>query len=240
MKLFCGHRGIIAVGVAAALVLAGCGDMPEFYDEDTLAGKLEYLAPNTAQNPHTIPLDSSVSINMESAAARTAWAAINSTIESKEKFVVLDLRLCTAPQTLTGAFGDIIHANKYIKGFILPATLTGIGRSAFFGCGYLTGVTIPDSVTTIADSAFERCSSLASVTIPASVTTIGNHAFYNATPSLNGVTFGGDGTSFSLDSSDESFPDSASLNSVYSTGGAGTYIRTYNPSTWTRTWTKQK
>jgi hypothetical protein len=230
------NRGFVAIlTISLTLTLAGCGDVSggDFYNQTTLADKLESLAPNTAQNPYTIALSTSVSINMESAAARTAWATINSTIAAKERFVVLDLRSCTAPETLTGTFGDIIYVNQYIKGIILPSTLTSIGRGAFSGCLYLTGVTIPASVTDIADSAFEGCSGLASVTIPASVRSIGNHAFYTSSISLTSVTFGGSVTSFIHDSANESFPSSASLYSVYSTGGAGTYVRTYY------TWAKQ-
>jgi hypothetical protein len=224
----------LAGALALALLVAGCGNISGggFYDEYTLAGKLESLAPNTAQDPYTIALDSSVSINMESTAARGAWATINSTIAGKEKFVVLDLRRCAAPETLTGNFGGIIHDNEYIKGIILPSTLTSIGRSAFSGCLYLTGVTIPNSVTSIEESAFEGCSGLASVTIPDSVTSIGNHAFYNSPASLTGVTFGGSGTSFIHNSSNDSFPYSANLYAAYSTGGAGTYVR--DRSIWTK------
>jgi hypothetical protein len=228
MKPFYKHMGTIVV----ALTLAGCDAVGGFYNENTLANKLESLAPNTAQDPYTIALDSSISINMESAAVRDAWTAINSTIESNEKFVVLDLRHCIAPETISGDFGNIIHYNKYIKGIILPTGLTSIGRNAFSGCGYLTSVIIPNSVSSIGEGAFERCLGLASVTIPASVSSIGNYAFFNASPSLTSVTFGGAETSFTRDSSIESFPYSASLYSAYSADGVGTYVR--NWSTWTK------
>jgi hypothetical protein len=164
---------------------------------------------------------------LETTSVQAAWAAINSTIADKEKFVVLDLRRCTAPETLTGDFGGIIYDNEYIKGIILPTTLTSIGRGAFSGCLYLTGVTIPIGVTGIGDGAFEWCSALTGVTIPAGVTSIGKHAFYNSPASLYSVTFGGSGTNFICDSFDESFPYSASLYLAYSADGAGTYVRTY-------------
>jgi hypothetical protein len=160
-------------------------------------------------------------------------AKLNSTIEDKEKFVVLDLSLCTSPETITGSFGDIIYDNEYIKGIILPFALTGIGRNAFAGCRYLTGVTIPNSVTSIGDSAFSGCALLTGVTIPDSVLSIENHAFYTTSESLISVTFGGSETSFKRDSSNESFPSSASLYMEYSEDGAGTYIRTW------ATWMKQ-
>jgi hypothetical protein len=224
---------VLAGAAALAVLVAGCEMSGEFSDQDTLADKLKSLTPNTAQDPYTIALDSSVSINMESAAVRDAWAAISSTIESKEKFVVLDLRRCTAPETITGSFGDIIYDNKYIKGITLPPALTSIGRNAFSGCLYLTSVTIPSSVTSIGDSAFEWCSGLAGVTIPAGVSTIGNHAFYTTTASLTNVTFGGSQTSFIRDDYSGSFPYSASLYSSYSAGGAGTYVLNWI------TWTKQ-
>jgi hypothetical protein len=215
------------------LLIAGCGMVLNggFYDEDTLGGKLEGLEPNTAQDPYTIALNSSVSIKMDTTAAQNAWASINATIADNKKFVVLDLRLCSAPTTISGGFGDIIYANQYIKGIFLPATLTGIGRNAFAGCAYLTSVIIPTGVTSIAASAFSGCDSLASVTIPASVTSIGDHAFYTTTASLTSVTFGGSETSFSRDY-DESFPYSASLYSAYVVGGAGTYMR--NGRSWAK------
>jgi hypothetical protein len=226
-------RGILAAAVIA-LFVSGCGMTDDgLYGTTSLADKLESLAPNTAQNPYTIALDSSVSINMESATARDAWTTINSTIASKERFVILDLRQCVAAETIGGTFGNIIYDNEYIKGLSLPTTLTIIGRTAFFGCKYLTGVTIPNSVTTIEASAFEGCSGLASVTIPYSVASIGSRAFYNNPASLTNVTFGGSWTSFIMDS-DESFPYSASLYLAYSVGGAGTYERSWN------VWTKQK
>jgi hypothetical protein len=230
-----GTPAVVAVLVLAfTLLAAGCKMVvDEFYDEDTLAGKLESLESNTAQNPHTIALSSSVSINMESTTAHNAWATINSAIETNTKYVVLDLRRCAASETISGNFGNIIYDNEYIKGIILPSTLTSIGRIAFFGCSYLTSVIIPNSVSSIGDSAFERCSGLSSVTIPDSVSSIGSHAFYTTSASLTNVTFGGNETSFSYDY-DESFPYSASLYSVYSAGSAGTYVRNWN------TWTRQK
>jgi hypothetical protein len=205
--------------LAFALLVAGCGDIVDggLYDEYTLAGKLESLAPNTAQNPYTIALD----VDMETAAAYR-WVTINSTIADNEKFVFLDLSFCTAPATITSGFGDIIHENKYIKGIILPFPLTGIGRYAFAGCVYLTGVIIPNSVTSIGEGAFSGCTSLSSVTIPDSVLFIGDLAFSN-TP-LTSVTFEGSDTSFSYNSSTESFPYSVSLYWAYCDGGTGTYV----------------
>jgi hypothetical protein len=227
-------RGRLVAIAAVALLVAGCdvGDSG-LYNETSLADKLEKLEPNTAQDPYTIALSSSVSINMDAADARDAWTAITGTIADNAKFVVLDLRRCAAPETITGSFGGMIHDNEYIKGIILPPGLTGIGRSAFSGCGYLTGVIIPAGVTSIGESAFEWCLALAGMTLPASVSSIGSHAFYNTSPSLTAITFGGGETSFIYDAALESFPASASLYEAYSTGGAGTYIRTWY------TWTKQ-
>jgi hypothetical protein len=230
----------LAGAAAFALLVAGCGDVAIvfYYDEDTLAGKLENLEPNTAENPYTIMLSYSVSINIDSStAARDKWKNINSTIEDEKKFVVLDLSHCAAPETITGSFGDIIHDNKYIKGIILPAALTSIGISAFSSCGYLTGVTIPNSVTSIGNGAFAWCSSLTSVTIPASVSSIGIHAFYTTSVNLTRVTFEGSETSFIITpSSNGSFPYSENLYLVYSTSGAGTYVRDnyWGISTWTK------
>jgi hypothetical protein len=112
--------------MAFALLVAGCGNVVDdgFYDKATLADKLESLTPNTAQDPYTIVLNSSVSINMEAVAAREAWAAINSTIESKEKFVVLDLRRCAASETISGNFGSI-RRGDYVNGRHVVPVLGG-------------------------------------------------------------------------------------------------------------------
>jgi hypothetical protein len=228
----------LAVAMAIALLIAGCDNISGggFYNVDSLGGKLESLAFNTAQDPYTIALSSSVSINIGTAAssAYKAWVSINTTIEDNGKYVVLDLRRCTAPEVLTGALNGIIHGNQYIKGIWLPAALTGIGFNAFSGCSHLTSVIIPTSVTSIDENAFQGCSGLTGVTIPAGVASIGNHAFYNNPASLTNVTFAGDETSFvhNYNYANDSFPYSENLYWVYSEGGVGTYVRT--GSTWTK------
>jgi hypothetical protein len=62
MKPFYQFLGIITIGAVLALTLlvAGCEMSGEFYDQDTLADKLESLTPNTAQDPYTIVFITSI------------------------------------------------------------------------------------------------------------------------------------------------------------------------------------
>jgi hypothetical protein len=167
----------------------------------TLAGLTDYLnslPANTAAPPHTVVLDSTVTINTANTNLNGVWATINRKVQAAGKYVILDLSACTAvhgaaANTIQGNYSfptnnnfNVINSNIYIKSVTLPSTLTTIGNYAFFYCRDLTGsLTIPDSVTTIGDSAFSSCSGLTGpLTIPDSVTTIGDSAFRGC----NGLT----------------------------------------------------
>jgi len=84
-------------------------------------------------------------------------------------------------------------------------------------------------VTTIANMAFSECVFISNVTIPASVTMIELNAFYDCI-GLRSVTFGGAKTTFGWDD----FPSGKDLRTKYEAGGAGTYTRTANGTTWTK------
>jgi hypothetical protein len=125
------------------------------------------------------------------------------------------------------------------KNSVIPASVTSIGSWAFGGCTGLPSVTIPARVTRIGRYAFGGCTGLASVTIPASVTSIDSYAFDRCT-GLTSVTFatGSNITSDYFGSS--AFPQGTSvqggdnLRTAYLAGGAGTYTRTANGSSWTK------
>jgi hypothetical protein len=149
-----------------------------------LAAHLASLAANTAETPHTVALDSTVTIDTSETSESDVWATINSTVQAAEKYVILDLSACSATDNRiegnmnpTNNDFNIIKSNSYITGVVLPSTLTAIWAYAFSGCTGLTSVTIPEGVTLIGNYAFQSCTGLASVTIPSSVTLIGDLAF---------------------------------------------------------------
>jgi hypothetical protein len=206
-------------GMATVTVVSG-GDRVT----STLAGLVDTLyslADNTATNPHTVVLDSTVTINTADTSTIGVWATINRTVQAAGKYVILDISACTAVgNTIVGAYNpinnlfNIIRNNQYIKGITLPSTLTSIGSSAFYDCNRLTSVTIPGSVTSIEEGAFARCSGLTSVTFEAgsSITTAWSYNTFSSTY----FNFNGD-----------------SLWTAYTTGSkAGTYTR--SGSIWTQ------
>ncbi len=158
-----------------------------------LIERLNNLSGTSAESPGTVKLESGIINNI--------WGIINSTVQSKGKYVVLDLSDCTATNnTVIGSASpsgndmNIFQYNPYIKGLILPSTLETIGNNAFYYCQYLT-----------------------SIVIPASVTTIGNNAFYSSTQ-IERITFGAGG----MDTSAANFY--GNLSEAYTAGGQGTYI----------------
>jgi hypothetical protein len=152
-----------------------------------LSTALAGLSVNTAANPHTVKLDSSVTIDTSDYSYDGSifnpnytgiWATVNKTVKSAGKYVILDLSECSAegnritgplfsPSNPYGCNMNIIKDNSYIKGIALPYSLTRIGINAFYDCDWLTSVTIPASVTSIEEYAFYWCEGLTSVTMPA-------------------------------------------------------------------------
>jgi len=145
--------------------------------------------------------------------------------------------------------------------FAAGSQLQTIGREAFNRC-ILTSITIPASVTSIGDSAFGENSSLetvtfaagsqlqtigrwafggcifTSITIPASVTSIADNAFATCTDLIS-VIFGGSGVTIGDNVFPQRHPYGLStsgnnLKDAYTSGGAGTYTREVNGSTWAK------
>jgi len=134
---------------------------------------------------------------------------------------------------------------KYPEGktgntFTIPNGVTYIWYNAFSGCTSLTSLTIPNGVTDIWFDAFRGCTSLTSVIIGSGVDVIGGEAFEECS-NLTSVTFVAGSNIHDLNFGDNVFPEGAdgyggnTLKTAYSTGKAGTYTRTTNGSTWTKT-----
>ncbi|MDR1786966.1 MAG: leucine-rich repeat domain-containing protein [Treponema sp.] len=192
------------------------------YLSETLAS----LPANDEWDPHTLAFSSYVNIS-------SYWGSINSSIQTAKKYVILKFYVSSETDTITGSDNpsnndmNIIKNNEYIKGVILQGGITVIGRYAFRDCIYLTSVTIPSGLFYIYSGAFSGCTGLTSVTIPSNVKSIEGTAFYGCTR-LTSVTFTQSNISLEYDS----FP--GNLNTSYYYGGAGTYTRTIDGSTWTK------
>jgi hypothetical protein len=139
---------------------------------DGLEAHLDLLSENTAANPRTVTLASSVTIDTADASASGVWATINRAVRNAGKYVILDLSACAAVGNIiegnvtpTNNYFNIIQDNEYIKGVTLPSSLTSIGSHAFFGCSYLNSVPIGDGVTSIGSGAFAGCSGLTAFTV---------------------------------------------------------------------------
>jgi len=127
--------------------------------------------------------------------------------------------------------------------FSIPNSVTSIGNSAFKGCTNLTWLGI-NKVTSIEVEAFKSCTSLTSIFIPNSVTYIGDYAFDKCT-SLTSVTFASGSNIPNANFGNNVFPEGSSgdggdvLKTSYcypgGRGKEGTYTRTANGSTWTKT-----
>jgi hypothetical protein len=91
-------------------------------------------------------------------------------------------------------------------------------------------------VSDIGESAFQECTGLTSVSIPRSVTSIGDLAFVGCS-GLTSVTFGSGSNIASGNFGAIAFPEGSARNGdglkkAYSTGGAGTYTRDPDGTTW--------
>ena len=129
----------------------------------------------------------------------------------------------------------------YIDLDLSGSTFTRIDEKAFFSCFLITGIILPNGLTSIGDAAFGCCSGITSIIIPASVTKIERYAFERCA-NLTSVTFAG---SLVTDFGDNAFHEAGelggdSLKNAYlgvspaPPGGAGTYTRPANGTTWTK------
>jgi len=153
-----------------------------------------------------------------------------------ENTVINNIRSDTAA-IASGAFYECYG----LTGITIPASVTSIGAGAFNYCRLLTSVTIPTSVTSIGAEAFSGCRLLTSVIIPASVTSIGSYAF-DVCRALTFVTFAAGSAITSANFGEFAFPEGSNgsggetLRTAYLAGGggAGTYMRETNGSTWAK------
>ena len=171
-----------------------------YIDAEAAAGK-----GGSASNPISIPAE----INL----GGSGWQSLLSTINSKGKFVELDLTRCTMDGTAFDPVPSVSTGKNKIVKLILPdaaeripagtdadptfkhfsaltslagANIEGIGAFAFYARDSLTSVSFPKA-TSIGDYAFSGCTSLTSVSIPAA-TSIGTSAFHGCT-SLTSICF---------------------------------------------------
>ena len=152
-----------------------------------------YLAAQTGGTSTANPIILNVAIQL----TEDNWKALLQAINTSNKYVNLDLSVCTRSNSDSGdglrsdgAFDpnrDFSDGKDKIVKIVLPNTATSIVNgyvynyynqySTFQHFDVLTSVTIPDGVTSIGYYAFFNCTSLTSITIPASVTSIGNWPF---------------------------------------------------------------
>jgi hypothetical protein len=201
---------------ALALALAACsnpsggpGYSPPPLAPDTTIGAYidDYIAGHpgtgeTAANPIPLPVNMDIS---------GGWAVLLSTINSKGKYVALDLSACTGaaefdPDYTNSTGKDKIvslilpdgatsikagtNSNPTFKDFSALKSVTGgavttVGDYAFLGCGALETVSLP-AATSIGEDAFAVCTGLTSVNLPAAVS-VGEMAFF-VCPSLASVS----------------------------------------------------
>jgi hypothetical protein len=165
----------------------------------------------------------------------------------------------TIPDSVTRIREGAFSCCTNLTNVTIPDSVDIIGREAFFYCTSLKNVTIPSSVISIGEDAFSNCTSLISVTIPNSVVGIGNWAFFGCT-SLTSVTFAKRSNITNVYFGYAAFPeesnrdtlstayserlfyspplfgkDKDTIKTAYSMGKAGTYTRTADGDTWTKT-----
>jgi hypothetical protein len=118
------------------------------------------------------------------------WTALLAAIQSKGRYVSLDLSACGMSGTEFNPDNTISTGKQYVTALTLPDTAEsiadGLYSSPFLFFNFLKSVS-GDNVTDIGVLAFSSCISLTSVTFP-EATTIGNQAFTHCT-SLTSVTF---------------------------------------------------
>jgi hypothetical protein len=170
--------GAAAVTVTAASQPAE-KPVPDTVRYNRIDEYLSAMPQNTAANPYAVKVEP---VNISAGGVMGAIAS------GVCRYIILDLSACSASSnTISGRASivgppkkddmNVIKANQYIVGVILPDSLTAIGNDAFDECKWLTSITIPAGVTRIGNDAFDGCGGLASVTIPDSVTSIGYYVF---------------------------------------------------------------
>jgi hypothetical protein len=178
--------------VTVTFILDNVTDIATWIDEQTALGY------GTAANP--VPL--ALAVNL-AAPNPDGWAALLTKIQSKGKYVSLDLSACTMSGTEFNP-GTANTGEKYITALTLPSAatsvragmpsyptfryfiylknvsgtnVTSVGDYTFEHCTNLTMVSLP-AVITIGISAFSDCDSLTTVSLPAA-TSISSSAFYS-------------------------------------------------------------
>jgi len=189
-----------------------------FSDIDSFRNWLSSQPPNSSGYPYTVKL------NINEAEMVKLKDVLS---DNNNKYVKFDLSgsssITTIPLEAFTSLGNLV-------GITIPNNVIYIAESAFEACPNLTSVIIPNGVVSIGNGAFESCQSLKSVTIPSSVSGLNPYAFANC-DSLTSVTFLG-----SI-ASNEFIPSAfdGDLCFKYTNGGgAGTYTRQSNSTTWTK------
>jgi hypothetical protein len=111
------------------------------------------------------------------------WQKLLEAIAAQDKFVGLDLSLCSMSGTTFYANISVADTPRTsvpltlpIVSLTMPAVAQTIGLGAFYGCTSLQTVTA-SAVETIDVGAFADCTGLISVNLPASLISIGTNAF---------------------------------------------------------------
>jgi hypothetical protein len=198
--------------VTVAYGLGNINDISDYID-DLVSGD---DSAGTTSNP--IPL--AVIINLADSSGN-GWADLLSVLQTENKYVALDLSVCTMsgtefdPGSANTGEGKIVslilpdgaltikagadYSNPTFKNFTGLTSVSGehvttVGDFAFFSCDALETVSLP-VVTSIGGHAFYDCRALETVSLPV-VTSIGGHAFYGCraleTVSVLAVTSIGD------------------------------------------------
>jgi hypothetical protein len=195
-------------------LIAGTLKINVFETINALGTWLKEQSENNITNPYPVALNvSDLGGNSNTPGSAGAMFKANNT-----KYVSLDLYGSKFISIGDSAFNEC----KNLTSVIIPDSVTIIGEGAFHSCKF-TSVTIGNGVTGIGKEAFMGCTGLKSIIIPDKVTSIGNSAFEEC-DGINSVTFNKDNITIG----DNAFVGGNDLRSKYSTGKAGTYIKSSN------------
>jgi len=227
----------------------GSGIIIDYYDfiGDSISAFTTWInnvSFNTISNPYNVKLNVSALGGMPGINLESVGHVIFTKYDlSGGPSVYINLNLEDSPMTVLekGAFKTC----QSITAITLPKNLVTIGEAALSSCANLSNITIPNSVTTIGKQAFQSCESFTKITIPAGVTKIDDYAFHYCT-NLTSVTFATGSNIVDANFGVSAFPQGAdgfggdSLKTAYTapvppaTGGAGTYIRPQDGTTWSK------